>query len=87
MVSLGGRLQLVGGGPQPAEGMAEVGEADAGFEQGGGGCLELGPDILGGSSVGTVVQVRDVGDGAAHWEGVGRIPPHGGPQADREETL
>ena len=36
MVSLGGRLQLVGGGPQPAEGMAEVGEADAGFEQGGG---------------------------------------------------
>ena len=22
-----------------------------------------------------------------HWEGVGRIPPQGGPQADREESL
>ena len=28
-----------------------------------------------------------MGDNATHWEGVGRIPPHGGPQSDREETL
>ena len=28
-----------------------------------------------------------MGDDAAHWEGVGRIPPQGGPQAERGETL
>ena len=63
-----------------------MGEADAGIEQGGGGCRDLGPDILGGGSVGPVVQVIHMDDDAAHWEGVGRIPPQGGPQADREAT-
>ena len=64
-----------------------MGEADMSIEQGGGGCPDLGPDILGGGSVGIVVRVRDVGDDAAHQEGVGQIPPHGGPQDDREVTL
>ena len=35
--SLGGRKQLTGGGTQPTEGTAEMGEVDAGIEQGGGG--------------------------------------------------
>ena len=37
----------------------------------------------GGGSVGTDVQVGDVVDDNAHREGVGRIPPQGGPQDDR----
>ena len=35
--SLGGQRRLDGGGPQPAEGTAEVGEYDAVLDQGGGG--------------------------------------------------
>ena len=35
---------------------------------------------------GNVVRVGDVGDELPYWEGVGRIPPQGGPQADREAT-
>ena len=48
---------------------------------------DLGPDILGGGSVGPVVRVGDVGDDTTHREGVGRIPSHVGPQADWEATL
>ena len=55
--------------------MEKVGKADAGLDQGGVGCPDLGTDILGGSSSGPLVQVRYVGDDAAHWEGVERIPP------------
>ena len=51
------------------------------------GCPDLGPDILGGGTVGIVVRVKDVGDNPTHWEDVGRIIPQGGPQADREATL
>ena len=43
--------------------------------------------ILGGGEFGPVIRIRDVGDDDMHWEGVGRIPPHGGPKADRETTL
>ena len=85
-ISLVGRGRLAGGGPQVLEGMAEVGESDAGIEQVGCGCLDLGTDILCGGSVGPVVRVRDVGDDAAHWEGVGKIPPQVSLQADREAT-
>ena len=81
-----GRRRLDGGGPQPTEIMAEVGRADAGLGQGGGGFPVLGPDIIGGGAVGTTVSFIDVGDDATHWEGVGQIPPQGGPQADREAT-
>ena len=41
------------------------------IDQGGGGFPDLGPDILGGGSVGYFVWVRYVGDDAAHREGVG----------------
>ena len=67
--------------------MEEVGEADAGVEKVGGVCPYLGPDILGAGSVVPVVQAGDVVYDTAHREGVGRIPPQGGPQADIEPTL
>ena len=64
-----------------------MGEDDRCLEKGGGGgCPDLGPDILGGGSVGPLVRVRDVGDDAAHREGAGNIPPQGGPQGDMEAT-
>ena len=52
---------------QPAEGMAKLGEADMGFEQGGGGLPDLGPDILGFRAVSPVVRIIDVGDDTSHW--------------------
>ena len=36
--------------------------------------------------VGHDVRVGDVGHYSLHWEGFGRIPPQGGPQADGEAT-
>ena len=64
-----------------------MGETDAGVEQGGGGCPYLKPYILGGGSVGPVVQVRDMVYDAAYCEGVGRVLPQSGLQANRESTL
>ena len=54
------------------------------LDQGGVGCPELGPDILGGGSVGPILRVRYVCDDAAHLEGVARIPLQGDTQANRE---
>ena len=34
-----------------------------------------------------ILRVRDVGYDSMHWEGVGQIPPQGGPKDDGEETL
>ena len=45
-----------------------------------------GTDLLGGGAIGPDIWVRDVGSDTAHEEGVGRIPPQGGPQADGTET-
>ena len=56
-----------------------------GVDQRGGGCPDLGPDTLGGGSVGPVVQVRYMGDETGQQESIGRIPPQGSPQTDREE--
>ena len=39
-------MEMADGGPQPAEGTAEVGEADTSIDQGGGWFPGLGPDIL-----------------------------------------
>ena len=58
-----------------------MGADDTGVEQGGGGCTDLVPDILGGGLVCPVVHVRDVGDEPLHWRGVGRIPPQSGLKA------
>ena len=86
-IYLCGQQQTDGGDPQPAEGIVVVGEADAGIEQGGGGCPDLGPDILGGSAVGPVVRFMDAGDYTAHQEGAGRIPPKSSLKSDKETTL
>ena len=79
---LGGRRRLVSSVQQPAEITAKVVAADKGADQGGCGCLDLGPDILGSGTFSNVVRFGDVGDDPPHWEGVRRIPPQGGPQAD-----
>ena len=50
-------------------------------------CLYLGTNILGNGTVSVGVWVGDMGDDPTHWEGVGRIPPQGGPQADGEAAL
>ena len=64
----------------------EVCVTDEGAGKRGCGCPHLGPDILFDVPVGIFVWVRDVVDDPTHWEGVGRIPPQGVPQADREAT-
>ena len=79
--------KLATGGPQPAEIMEEVCAYDSGVDQGGCGCLDLGPYLLGGGSVGHDLQVGDVVNDTKHWEGFGKISPQGGPQADGEATL
>ena len=48
---------------------------------------DIGTYLLAGSSIGHSVRVRDMGPDAAHKEGVGRIPPQGGPQADGAATV
>ena len=58
--------------------------ADKGAEQGGCGYPDLRPYLLGSVTVGHVVEVGDFGDDPPKWKGVGRIPPQGVPQADRE---
>ena len=63
-----------------------MGAVDLDIEQGGSGCPDIGTDLLGGSAIGNAVRVRDMGPDTAHEEGVGRIPPQGGPQADGAET-
>ena len=66
--------------------MEEVGAAELGVEQGGCGCPDIGPDLLGGGSVSHAVWVGDVGHEILCWEGFGKIPPPGCPQAHVEET-
>ena len=56
------------------------------IEQEGCGCLDLGENLCNGVSEGHAVWVRDMGDNTAHWEGLGRIPSQGGPQADGKIT-
>ena len=63
--------------------MAEVGAANSDVEHGGGVCPDLGPDLLGGGSVGHSLWVGDVGHDTAYLEGFGPIPPQVGLQADR----
>ena len=45
------------------------------------------PNLLGSGSVSHSLWVGDVSYDIPHWEGLGTIPPQGGPQADREATL
>ena len=52
-----------------------MGVADSGTEQGGRGFTDTGADILGGGTIGTAIQVIDMGPDPAYAEGDGRIPP------------
>ena len=45
----------------------------------GGRCPDLRPDVLGSGPVGNALRVRDMGHIPTHREGVGKIPPQGGP--------
>ena len=59
---------------------------ESGIEQGGIGCPDIGTDLLGGGTIGPDIWVRYMVPDAAYEEGVGRIPPQGGPQADGMAT-
>ena len=63
-----------------------MGATDKGDGKRGVGCTDLGPDILDGGPVSNNLRVRGVGYEPTHRESVGRIPPQGGPQDDRETT-
>ena len=78
---------MAGGGAQPAEGSAEVGVTIYGVGKGGRGCPDLAKNTRVSVPGSSTVWVRDVGNDTEHWEVFGRIPPQGGPQADRKETL
>ena len=55
--------------------------------KGGRVCLDLGNYICDGSQGGIAVWVGDVDDNNTYWEGLGSIPPQGGPQSDGAATL
>ena len=76
----GQRLDVSGAQPQARQ--TEVGAADSYTDQGGSGCPDIGTYFLGSGSISPAIRVRDMGPDAAYEEGVGRIPPQGGPQAD-----
>ena len=56
-----------------------MGESATGLDQGGGGCPNLGSDILVNGAVDPDIHIQDVSDDTTHREVVGRIPPQGGP--------
>ena len=49
--------------------------------RGGGGCPDLGPNILGGDLVGDAIRIGYWGYGPTHWVVFGRIPPQDDPEA------
>ena len=65
---------------------AEVVTAESGTEQVESGCLDIGADLLGGSTIGPDIQVRDMGPDTAYAEVYGRIPLQGGPYTDGAKT-
>ena len=49
--------------------------SDSGNEQGGRGCPYIGEYILGSGTIGTTIQVIDMGNDTFYAEGAWRIPP------------
>ena len=49
--------------------------AELGTEQGGSGIPDIGEDLHGGGTIGTAIQVRDMGPDTAYAEDSRRIPP------------
>ena len=84
--SRGRGQRLVVSGAEPKARQTEVGASDSYIEQGGSGFPDIGKYLIGGGAIVHYVRVRDMGPGAANEEGVGRIPPQGGPQADGVTT-
>ena len=68
-------------GPQPPKGTAEVDANISVADQGGIRCPDFGKYLRGGGSGVHALRVVDVGNDTKLWEGFGRIPPRGGPQA------
>ena len=64
-----------------------MGAADLYIDQGGSGCPDIGKYLLGSGAIGPAIRVRDMSPEAAYEEGVGRIPPQGGGQADRTDDV
>ena len=58
-----------------------------GIRKGGRRCIDLRKNIRGRGPGSPVLWVGDVGNDTTHWEGVERIPPQGGPQAEGTEIL
>ena len=63
-----------------------MGAADSYIDQVGSGCPYIGTDLLGSGTIGTYVQIIDLGPDAVHEDVVGRIPPQGGPQSEWAAT-
>ena len=61
-----------------------MGAADSDFKYGGSRCPDLGPDLLGGSTIVHSLRVRYMCPNSAHEEVFGRISSQGGPHDDRE---
>ena len=64
-----------------------MGAAGLDIDQGSRGCLDINIDLLGVGAIGANIRVRDMGTDSVYEEGVGRIPPQGGPQDDGTTTL
>ena len=84
--SSGRGQRMEGVSTQPTARQIEVVVADWDIQQVQSVCPDLGPDLLGGGSVGHTLRVGDMGTDTTHEEGSGRIPPQGGPKADGDET-
>ena len=63
-----------------------MGTTVQGVGKGGHGLPDTRNNLRGSGPGGPAVWVGDMGDENLHWDGVGRIPPQGGPQADGTET-
>ena len=64
-----------------------MGAADSEIDQGGSGCPDIRTDLIGGDATGPDIQVIYMGPDAMSEEGVGRISPQGGLQADGTATV
>ena len=56
--------------------------ADSDIDQGESGCPDIETYLLGGGAICSDIRVIDMGPDALYEEGVGKIPPQGGPQDD-----
>ena len=77
--SCGRGQRLAVSGAQHEVRQTELVAADSDIDQGGSGCPDIRIYILGGGAISPDKWVRDMGPDTTYEEGVGRIPPQGGP--------